>query len=92
MSGNEIRPSASLADMIANHEPGRVIEGHHPVYNHIVGWGPWWMAWVLRRAPRALCGELLWGGPDQPDVEPDSPFCPVCLERNRSDDLIPIWK
>ena len=35
----------------------------------------------FRRAPRALCGELMWGDPDQPDPAPypHTPFCPTCV-------------
>lgn len=84
MTDNEIRPSTSLAEMIRDYQPHRVIEGHHPDYNHIVGWFRWWVARLLRRVPRALCGELLCADPDRPDVPPDAPFCPVCLERNGS--------
>jgi hypothetical protein len=38
-------------------------------------------------APRALCGEVMWGDPDRPDVQPYplSPFCPACLEIDGSD-------
>ena len=36
----------------------------------------------FRRAPRALCGELLEGDPDRPDPAPypHTPFCPACVE------------
>jgi len=35
----------------------------------------------FRRAPRALCGELMWGDPDRPDPAPypHTPFCPACV-------------
>ncbi|NQE72676.1 MULTISPECIES: hypothetical protein [Nocardia] len=81
MGGKEIRPSKSLADMIRDYEPHRVIEAHHPVYAHIVGWSAWWISRLLRRAPRALCSELLQADLDLPL---DAPLCPICLQRNGS--------
>jgi hypothetical protein len=35
---------------------------------------------LLRRAPRTLCGESLWGDPEQPQPTPCSPYCPACVE------------
>lgn len=36
---------------------------------------------LFRRAPRALCGELMWGDPDRPGPPPypQSPLCPTCI-------------
>ncbi|WP_280407494.1 hypothetical protein [Nocardia brasiliensis] len=47
----------------------------------------------LRRAPRALCGELLWGDPDRPGPHPCSPYCPACvavsgLDEHEIDELV----
>ena len=41
-----------------------------------------WMPRPFRRAPRALCGLLLWGDPDRQDPlpYPQSPFCFACVE------------
>lgn len=36
---------------------------------------------LLRRAPHALCGELMLGDPNQPDCpSPYSPLCPACVK------------
>lgn len=91
--GNEIRPSVSLADMIRDHQPHRVIEGHRPEYRHIVGWWRWRISTLLHRVPRALCGELLIGTPEGEGVLPDGPWCPACLQRCDRDpetDLTPV--
>lgn len=89
-------PSASLAEMIrAHHEhPRREMVYPDPTpepVEHIVD--GFWETVVIgrlfrltprrfRRAPRALCGVVLWGDPDQPDLPPypHTPYCPACLK------------
>ncbi|WP_433734892.1 hypothetical protein ACQP0C_41770 (plasmid) [Nocardia sp. CA-129566] len=98
MRDKEVRPSASLADMIRAHQehhrretvyPDPQPAANEPEYDHIVGW--WesvsasllrWAPPLLRRVPRALCGEPMWANPDRLDqpLYPETPYCPACLE------------
>lgn len=41
----------------------------------------------FRPAPRALCGQIMWGDPDRPDLPPFplTPICPACVQASGRD-------
>jgi len=73
MNHNIIQPVQALAVLPVFDEPD---------YLHIVVAGriKTLITRLLRRAPRTLCGESLWGDPDRPGPGPYSPHCPACME------------
>lgn len=37
-----------------------------------------WNDTIRRKVPRALCGVMMTGNPDRPELGADAPTCPTC--------------